>query len=288
MSTNNAINNGFQKVTQFTSTGIWTKDSRTTSITVIGIHGGAGGNSGARNVSGASTGGTGGAASGGFYYFNMPAANFGTTETVTVGLGGTGGTPVLTDNTAGNAAGSPTTSAFGRITGPYSRLVRGPIAYQPYQDNPPGGLGSLTNGVAPAKNWELIIGGASLQRFYPSYDFAPGCGGGGGAGANSITEHSGANGQACNYVSGGIGGLESTSINGGNGADWDYATCGGFIAGGGAGGGGGGQSVGAVAGNGGNGGFPGGSGGGGGGSLNGTNSGAGGNGSDGLVIVIEN
>jgi hypothetical protein len=115
--------------------------------------------------------------------------------------------------------------------------------------------------------------------------------GGGGAGADATTERTGGNGTnikdllGANLILGGIGGVESGTLNGGAGNT--RVTSGGIMTGGTGGGGGGGQKTGAAAGNGGNGGFPGGGGGGGGGSITGTNSGIGGNGSDGMVIVIE-
>ena len=86
-------------------------------------------------------------------------------------------------------------------------------------------------------------------------------------------------------LAGGVGGIESGTIDGGNGNS--QITTGGLYTGGTGGGGGGCQKTGIVAGIGGNGGFPGGGGGGGGGSLNGCSSGAGGSGAGGLVIVIE-
>lgn len=122
MATNNATNNGFEKVTVYDTPGsyTWTKDSRTRFITVIAWHGGGGGGSGARSDFSTkdASGGSGGGAGGGFYKTNLPAYFFGSSETVTVGAGGTGGAALADIGTysAGNAGTDGGRTSFGALT----------------------------------------------------------------------------------------------------------------------------------------------------------------------------
>jgi hypothetical protein len=292
--------------TVFTSNDTWTKNANTKYLTVYVINGGSGGGSGRRGVSGASSGGGGGAGGLGFF-ITFPEDYFGASEAVVVGTGGAGGAAQTVNDTNGNNgtegiissfAGISFSSAelaplFGTITygsgGTNAGGTRGTQNMASYdlikqlagESTAFGGGGQVTNGI----NASL---GVNIEPILPTP-------GGGGAGADSVTERTGGNGanmsilfNALSFASGGAGGVESGTINGSDGAVGALSTTlGTYLYYGTGGGGGGGQSGGASAGNGGNGGFPGGGGGGGGGSLNGTNSGAGGNGADGVVVVVE-
>lgn len=295
--TNNSINNS-TKVTTYSTPGahVWTKDSRSQTVEVHMWDAGGGGGSGRRGLSTAAGGGGGG--SGGLYsYVFAPASFFGTTESVGVGIGGTGGAAQSVDTTNGNSGVAGGRSIFGNLStetvspagpggvngsaaGLNSTLsdVSGIIG----RSDSTSGSGELTNGVAAG-----YVGAPGTT----GYNLMSATSGGGGSGADAGAERTGGNGgdllmlDSTVIVAGGAGGVESGTINGVNGAN--QPTTGALMFGGCGGGGGGGQSAGAVAGTGGNGGFPGGGGGGGGGSINGTNSGAGGRGGDGLVIVVE-
>jgi hypothetical protein len=148
-----------------------------------------------------------------------------------------------------------------------------------------GGKNSVTNGAAGAYG-----GGDGTPSFAFIYNL-PTSGGQGGTASTTTAYSGGAGGDmyaidgTTILVNGGTGGIETGTINGGNGNP--MPTRGGLVYGGTGGGGGGGQKSGGVAGIGGKGGLPGAGGGGGGGSFNGTLSGAGGNGADGFVLVLE-
>jgi len=307
MVTNNAINNSI-KITSYDTPGTftWTKDTRTQMITVIAWAGGAGGGSGRRGAS-TQAGGGGGGGAGGVIFVTYPASMFNNTETVIVGTGGIGGIPQTVNNTDGISPPPPSVteqSSFGYLVANSNSTPNGGTV-----GGAGGGQGQscLINGVMVSYN-SLSPGSAGAGANTNGADGRPigvktgtnpycllvGGGGGGGGGANNGFFLNGGNGASIYDLnstllfSGGSGGIESGTIDGGNGITPGFTgNTHGLFLGGTGGGGGGGQKAGAVAGNGGKGGFPGGGGGGGGGSLNGTNSGAGGAGADGLVMVIE-
>jgi len=293
---------GGTKVTKFTSSGTWTKDTNAQFIEVYVWDGGSGGGSGRRGVS-TQSGGGGGGSPGSTYMFRAPAFLFGATEGVIIGAAAAGGVTQSVNNTNGNAGAAFNATAFGFID---SDPAFGAIA---------GGAGGV-NGTAaygtqphmwdtirnsPTLNGhrggfgEVVAGGdAQILGTSTAYLWYVGSGGGGGgAGADAVAERAGGAGSELTYSSGATlvaaaaGGTESGTINGAAGANNTAFTSGGALVGGLGGGGGGGQHVGGAAGDGGAGGTPGGAGGGGGGSLNGTNSGVGGAGGRGEVIIIE-
>ena len=306
------VNNSV-KVSTYTSNTLWTMDPRTKHIKLIMWGGGNGGGSGRRGAS-TSAGGGGGGGAGGFVYIDVPAQFGNSPGAVIVGQGGNGGSAQTTNDTDGFDGQPGTPSLFGNIStmrsvtdglgnvgkGGTSTTASGGYMQRSYlqgiltESASPcpgqGGQGSNTIGSNG-----MDVGGvnslSSSSGHVYAYQFL-GSGGGGGSGANSVTaQQAGNGGGVINFddqhlQDGGVGGIETGTINGQTGPDalvpWDWV-----IIGGNGGGGGGGQSSGLVAGNGGNGGFPGGGGGGGGGSLNGTNSGHGGKGGNGQVIVIE-
>lgn len=302
-------------VTKFNTSGTFTKNVATKFIDVITWNGGGGGGSGRQGASGAAGGGSGGAG-GGVLVFSSMGAYFNTTETVTIAAGGTGGVTQSSASTNGNDGTPGGVSAIGNIlfslngsggvgfnngkggsTTTIAGGAQGNYSYPYYPlfatgSVPAGGSGKLIQG-SDASTAGDSVGGAISQTVY----YIPQSGGGG-AGADSGTAYRGGNGAEsvafCNNPlavldvlnAGGIGGIESGTINGTAGNNAISTTGGRYIpaTGGGAGGG---QSVGLVAGNGGAGGAPGAGGGGGGGSLNGTNSGAGGDGGQGEIWIIE-
>lgn len=304
MATNNAINQS-SKLTTYTASDTWTKDSRTQFITVIGWGGGGGGGSGRRGSDQASSGGSGGGGGGTFYYW-APQVFFNSTETVTIGAAGTGGAAQTSNDTDGNAGAEGGQTSFGRIytlsasasptageggnefgTGSaFLRDVYSNVSYTAgyVDDGGEQGQGQTSDG----SNWGNIPIATSIS--IPPFQST---GAGGGAGADTGTAWTGGRGSGIQgldastiIIAGGPGGQEGGTINGTAGTSVSTAEQG-YLTGGTGGGGGGGQSAGAAAGIGGAGGVPGAGGGGGGGSLNGTNSGAGGAGGVGRVTVIE-
>lgn len=279
------------------SPALWTKDARTVRIQLFMWAGGGAGASGRKGTTAASGGGGGGGA-GSTVFIDAPASFFGPTENVVIGAGGTGGISQTTDATNGIQGSLGGNSSFGNIvaqggsrgnagaTGTATGgIVREHLSINGFINL--YGNGGTGNQAASANASDIPVGGVSLL---PS-------GGAGGSGANSTTERQAGNGgniqnsALTNLVVGGIGGLESTGINGTAGNP-GLTTTGQIPTGGSGGGGGGGYSTGAggntTGGTGGNGAVPGGGGGGGGGGISAVaNSGAGGNGGDGKVIVIE-
>lgn len=308
-------------LTKFTSSGTWNKLPTTKSVTVFVLNGGSGGGSGRQAGSTASGGGGGGAPGGGLVY-NILSEFINSSETITVGAGGNGGSAQASINSNGNPGSTGGLSTFGANIGvDFTNAATGGGA---------GGTATIAAGgnavwsnitwssfflYGTSSNATTLFGGTSgngtntgggTALGSPSTSSVnaviPGGSGGGGAGADSITIRSGgvggqifrlgstanSNQQALTtpYIVGGTGGTESGTINGGDGNPATN-TLSGRVTGGSGGGGGGGQSVGSVSGKGGNGGIPCGAGGGGGGSIDGTSSGAGGNGARGEVWVYE-
>jgi hypothetical protein len=261
----------------FTSSGTWTKPASAKYVRIICIGAGGGGGAGGRATA-ASTDRNGAAGGGGgaMWILDTYASVLGATETVTVGLGGSGA--AAQSSGTGNQV-LPTTggsSSFGSwLTAPGGDLSAssglGGITLSPYSGANAGG----NSGVA---------GNAGVQAL-----FAAG-GGGGGGGVTTSTAYAGAAGG-----SGWTARSSWTASTGGGGALGAIATSGtagtsrsGSGYGGDGGGGGGSRVTSGTAGAGGAGGLPGGGGGGGGASATtGTSiSGAGGNGGKGEVIVI--
>lgn len=306
------------KITKFTSNGTFNKDANSVWITVLLWNASGGGGSGRQGVS-TMAGGGGGGAGGGLLYLTFPSFQFAASETVTIGAGGTGGAPQTMNDTDGIDGTDGGKSSVGNITvaiatsaiaqsggrGGTSTLTTSGGIFQALCDDYADTVGSInTSGGYGAALIDGNRGGYSAEGLVSNgtnnvFQY-PGSGGGGGAGANNATpSQAGDGGPVVQFFyevlsgvtptiiqAGGAGGIETGTIDGGNGTDF-ISTSGGRFVGATGGGGGGGQYVGAVAGNGGNGGIPSAGGGGGGGSLNGTDSGSGGDGSRGEIWIIE-
>jgi hypothetical protein len=256
----------------FTSSGTYTKPAGCSRVVVIAIGGGGGGGSGRRGAAGVTRAGGSGGAGGGWAYDALPASVVGSTETVTVGAGGTGGAAPGSDNSNGAVGTSGGASTFGSLVrasgganGRGGTTTATTAAGSGAQGGGSGGTG--TNGVGSTGD-PGITGGA---------------GGGGGGGVTSGNNHdAGGTGGSSGYISGGGGGTGGAA--GGTAGTAGTAVTANRPQSGGGGGGGGGNNAGG-GGAGGNGALYGAGGGGAGGTTNGATGGNGGNGADGIVLV---
>ena len=98
-------------VTNFSSSGTWTKPAGVTTVTVELWGGGGGGGSGRKGDNNADGGGGGGG--GAYVTKTFPASDISSTVSVTLGAGGAGGAAQATNNTAGNAGSAGVSSTFG-------------------------------------------------------------------------------------------------------------------------------------------------------------------------------
>lgn len=250
----------------FAVDGIWNSPSFGSMVKYFLVGGGGGAASGqVTPTGGLSPGGTGGGG-GGMTSGEVPKESFGATETVTVGVGGTGG--VFGESTGAGAH-------FGTNGG--NTIFAGFFA---------GGGKAGTDGDGGLSGLGQFNGGAGATRGYqngPGVDSVTAFGATGGASGGSVENDntSYVGGNAANPQSLGTvaGGAIATAGNTGYSPAEDS-----FLPGGGGSGGGAGTT--ANGGEGGAGGVPGGGGGGSGGSRNGFTSGAGGAGAHGLVVVI--
>lgn len=286
------------KITKFSASGTWTKDSRTKTAKIIGWGGGGGGGSGRVAANGQNRSGGGGGSCQGMFIFECEGDSLGDTETVTIGAGGAGGAAVAGDTTDGNDGTAGGVTSFGNIS-----------TYSPSVDSFGSGGTAATNrpgGGAPyvLSNFNAVqvagSGGLGQVGTAGDGDDAPdsaglgsclgggGAGGGGGLNTGDTQFVGGRGGNIETWASAPAtilaGGTAGTPIgtNGGNGNDNSTVTSGGVFATGTGGGGGAANRMG------GDGGSPGGGGGGSGATTNGgSGSDAGGAGADGAVWVIE-
>lgn len=285
-------NGGFNAVDVqiFTADGTWNKPTGAMSVSITMLGGGGGGGSGRKGATGTARSGGGGGAGGGWGQITFPASILGSSESVTVGTGGSGGVSQTTSTTNGNAGVAGGNTSFGtwlRVLGgargnggttSATGNASGGSGFPSVGGYTVGGQGGTTNpssGVAsatPATTAMTGGGGGGGGSITSGNTASPG--GLGGAVGTSITSGYGT------QISGGTSGATSTTGGSGNASPTNSAV-------GGSGGGGGGASTTTNAGAGGAG-APYGAGGGGGGAATNSvgDSGAGGDGADGIVIVI--
>ena len=310
---------GIHKITRYPNPGTftWIKDPRCKSITVMMWAGGGGGGGGIPNDVDI-TGGSGGGG-GAMRVLHIDAFDLESSETFTVGSGGTGGaesqdgsagglTSFAGFNVYGGGAGCCFTAGDAVGWGGAGGGVGGVGDNGRYTGTGPPVGGRPTHSVDAGRVFFPGGGGANGQAG-STYGLSAEYGGGGGGGGNTSnaapgggslyggggggcggreTDVNGASGGASGQMVSGSGGSGGTTAGQGtNGSDGANGTKGS----GGAGGGGGGSSSSNNnnGGNGGHGGSPGGGGGGGGGcKATGTGiAGTGGNGGDGKIIIIE-
>ena len=209
----------------FTTNGTWSKPAGLagTEVVLIQLWGGGGGGGGgpAGNVAG-------GGGGGGFAEFRVPLSALGTTETVTVGLGGTGGT-----NSNGTAGGN---SVFG--TGAYTAYGGGP-GLTGGTLHGGGGGGALSVG-ANATGGQPSVPQITTNATQTAVNFGGGAGGNSAGGANSRPGGASVYGGAGGGSSYGVGGRSIYGGGGGGGSsDAGGSTAGGASTYGGAGGAGG-------------------------------------------------
>jgi hypothetical protein len=280
-----ASTGGGVDVQEFTSDGTWTKPAGAKMVDVYLVAGGGGGSSGKRGAGDGLVGGDGGGG-GGVTYYRILADDLDATESVTVGVGGTGAAARTIDGNS-VAGGSGEASYFGDIVctaGDGSASGAGLSRNLILQSSGSGGPGGSVDNDYGGSSGNIGLIGSN----YGEIGILPTGGGGGGGVDGTGTAQSGGSGGGFE-ISPFINGLsEITGPSGG--AAGEAGTIGiesiWALELGGTGGGGGGASASANAGAGGNGGFPGGGGGGGGAAKGAYNSGAGGDGADGYVCVI--
>lgn len=298
---------GGVSITVYTSSTTWTKPTGAKAVEVICIGAGGGGGSGRKGAAGSTRTGGGGGGGGAYSRAVFDASLLGSTETVSVGAGGTGGAAITTDSTLGanGVAGGASTfgnwvyaGGGGRGNGGNALQVLGGGGGSTARTGTfntssgvygIGGQGSPSQAAPSAAEFGGGGGGGStdssvttLAAYNAGSSLFGGPGGGGGGTIDSADAilGGGNGGNTASYATGGGASGGSSGAAGSNGASPTRSICG-------TGGGGGGSSATTNAGSGGVGGI-GAGGGGGGASLNGANrnSGAGGAGGDGRVIVI--
>jgi hypothetical protein len=259
----------------------WTKPAGAKAVHVALLSGGGGGGSGRKTPSGTAGAGGGGGMGGGYSERILQAGICGSTETVTVGAGGTGGATITT-NPVGGTNGNPGVvggnSSFGTLVVAFGGQ---PGAGGTTTSGGGGAASNSTRAMFPGSTGGAgaLAGGASGGT---SGNSATGGGGGGGVAATPAAANGGTGGTSGYFLAGGQAVL-GIAPGGNGGTNINVAA---NQAAGGGGGGGGASSITGNAGNGGAGGSYGGGGGGGGASLLDVgNSGAGGAGASGIVVV---
>lgn len=282
-------------ITRFTSDGTWTKNPDTKWVQIYGWGGGQGGGSGRKSSTAENRLGGSGGSCGAYASIFADASIFGSSESVTIGVGGAGGASQTAADTDGNDGSYGTPSSIGSVftTGNPTASAVGTLT-----KGRGGDVGSTRAGGASVNmcsfGANVTMGGggtssvstptAGSSFFMVDHGTGGGAGGsitsggsrGDGTAGGSITDLSGTV-----IVAGGTAGVgDGTSGGNGNSPSSTYVK-------GGTGGGGGAAGSGATNGGaGGNGAVPGGGGGGGGASVTG-DSGAGGSGGNGAVLIIE-
>lgn len=284
---------GTVSVSEFTSSGTWTKPDGATAVYVLIVGAGGGGASGARETASGVNSNSGGPGGGGAHSERIfPASIFGSTTTVIIGAGGAGGaaitgTTAAASNNGGNGGVSylgPSASYYLRGTGgDNGETWNGTASYMMGANHP---LSYQSNGVG--SNTTMTLSNLNVQRTgvnQPIASYHAAAGGTGAIGLSSTTgstAYSGGQGFGNASIAAAVAG----SAAGVSGAS---ATSGIGFGGGGGGGRPGGSTGITVAGSGGNG-YLGGGGGGGGGAwaaaATSLTTGAGGSGGSGYCLII--
>lgn len=276
------------QVDTFTSSGTWTKPAWAKRVEVYLLSGGCGGASGSRRATTTTRVGGAGGTAGTITYGTFNASSLGSTESITIGAGGTGGASVTTNDTAGN---------FGTVGG---RTLFGSHFQAPttvnHPNNPSVACTQVTLFSSTALNGFGIqppVGGSGASdAATQASDFQKSGGAGAFQSGSTTTTRAGlaassslSNGSTFGYyqtqTTGTAGGTD-----GGNGSNGSGSITAFGVLTLGNGGGGGSYKTAVSTGNGGNASNYGAGGGGGAASDNGFASGAGGNGSGGMAVVI--
>ena len=269
-------------VQTFINNGTWTKPAGARMVNIQLLGAGGGGGSGRKDsTSGTIRCGGGGGGGGSYVNITVPAAIFGATETVTIGVPGIGGAAQVSDFTNGTGGGPGTATSFGaNIIAPGGTGGAGGTA-----TTGTGGSGVLqgnSGASASQTGGTANTGVPSAVTSAAQPGGASGASGGGlGVSNTAVAGAAGGRGLIAN-LAGGLAGAVGGSATNGNANG--FAINGLFATG--SGGGSGGSSITASGGNGGTGGFPAAAGGGGGacGFASGF-SGAGGSGAAGIAVI---
>lgn len=192
---------GYQliKTTYFSSSGTWTKDSKTRSAAVHVWGGGGGGGGGVTNDP---LGGTGG--SGGGYSYKLITSGLGSTETVTIGAAGSGGSTNANGTGGGTSSFGSHCSATGGGGGiKSSNGAAGAAGSGSGGDlNLIGGQGDFGVSGVTSSNTDGFGGGGGCSPFMAGRTYSTGAGNagqnygcGGGGGRSSGSPSAGGNGS---------------------------------------------------------------------------------------------
>lgn len=192
---------GYQliKTTYFTSSGTWTKDSKTRSAAVHVWGGGGGGGGG---VTSDPLGGTGG--SGGGYSYKLITSGLGSTETVTIGAAGSGGSTNANGTGGGTSSFGSHCSATGGGGGIKSSSGAAGAAGSGSGGNLnlTGGQGDFGVSGVTSSNTDGFGGGGGCSPFMAGRTYSTGAGNagqnygcGGGGGRSSGSPSAGGNGS---------------------------------------------------------------------------------------------
>lgn len=283
-------------ITEFTTTGTWTKPVGLKRVLVCCVGAGGGGGSGRCDNAGTSRSGGGGAGGGAVVWRQIAAADLTGTVAVSIGAAGTGGTGVSTVATSGNAGTAGGDTSFGALViakggfaGSGGTAVSGLSGNggQGLSCSPLGGPYAMTG--AGGGSGQSANGGNGSNGFGTT-TACPGGGGGGGITSGNVSSTAGGSGGSL-YQNGVLIAGPTSGLTPNGAANQNrfllFSTTLSSTAGIGTAGAGGYSVTHPIYINGGNAGNYGSGGGGGAGSITGSISGAGGNGGGGLCLVME-